>query len=189
MIRMIRPPVPRLHRDPHPLRAHLDAVARLAGDLAERNGVARPRAELAAHLHDWLKPLPPRRLRALLSRYHGRLDADTERVPELWHGPAAAAFGRHGLGIRDAEVLDAVRWHSTGRPGLAMIGRILFVADFCAEGRAFPEARRGRAIAGASLARGLRYVLGCKLAWLFGRRLPVHRASLGLWAEVAGPRG
>lgn len=180
---------PRLRIAPHPLREHLDAVARLAGELAFRNGISRPRAELAAYLHDWFKPLPPHRLRAMLSRYHGRLDADTERVPELWHGPAAAAFARRALCIRDAEVLDAVRWHSTGRPGLPLIGRILFVADFCAEGRAFPEARRGRALALTSLAQGLRYVMGCKLAWLFGRQLPVHRNSIALWSEVAGPRG
>lgn len=189
MIPMVPAGPDRLASAAHPLRAHLDAVARLAGELAARNGIDPARAELAASLHDWLKPLPPRRLRVLLSRYHERLDADTLRVPELWHGPAAAAFGRRSLGIRDAGVLDAVRWHSTGRPGLPVIGRILFVADFCAEGRRFPEARLGRALALRSLARGLRWVIACKLAWLRTRRLPVHRATLALWAEVAAPRG
>ncbi len=164
-------------------------MARLAGELARRNGVDPGRAELAARLHDWLKPLPSSRLRPVLSRYHERLDADTLRVPELWHGPAAAAYARFGLGVRDRGVLDAVRWHSTGRPGFPVIGRILFVADFCAEGRGFPEALTGRRLALRSLAGGLRYVIACKLAWLRSRRLPVHRSSLGLWAEVAGLRG
>jgi predicted HD superfamily hydrolase involved in NAD metabolism len=174
---------------PHPLRAHLDAVARLAASLARRHGADPRRARLAALLHDRLKPWPAARLAALLARYHERLDADTRRVPELWHGPAGAAWARRVLGVRDREVLDAVRWHSTGRPGLGVTGRILFVADFCAEGRAFPEARAGRRIALRRLDAGLRFVIGAKLAWLRGRRLPVHRATLDLWREMAGTRG
>jgi predicted HD superfamily hydrolase involved in NAD metabolism len=150
----------------HPLRAHIMAVARLARDLARQNGVSPRRAELAALLHDWLKPWPAARLRNLLLRRRVRLDAHTAGLPVLWHGPAAAAEAHATLGIHDREVLDAVRWHTSGRPNPSKLLRILMISDFCAAGRDFPEARVGRALARRSLSAATRYVLACKVAWL-----------------------
>ncbi len=170
----------------HPLHGHLRAVAGLSRELARRHGVDPACAEAAGWLHDWLKPLGFARLDAMLSGQGVRLDAATRAIPAIWHGPAAAAMAPARLGVRAPGVLDAVRWHSTGRPGWGPLGRILFVADFCAPGRAFPEARTGRRLARRSLALGVRYVLACKLAWLRAHGLKPHPAMTTFWAETAG---
>jgi len=173
----------------HPLRAHLAAVAALAVDLARRHAVDPRRAALAAWLHDRLKPLPPPRLRRLLARYHGRLDAESLRYPVLWHGPAAAAWARAALGVTDRAVLDAVRWHTTGRPGMTPLDQVLFVADACAAGRAHAGAATGRRLARVSLRAGARYVAAAKLGWLFERGVTPHAAALATWRDLAPREG
>ena len=163
-------------------------MATLAAALARRHGVDSRRAVLAGWLHDWLKPWPTARLLRLLSRYHERLDAPTRRLPVIWHGPAAAAWARHALGLTDRGVLDAVRWHTTGRPGMTALDRILFIADFAAAGRDFPEARVARRLAGRDLGLATRYCLASKLAWLRSRGARPHPAAFAAWHhESVGP--
>jgi predicted HD superfamily hydrolase involved in NAD metabolism len=160
-------------------------VAALAADLARRYGADPEAAALAGWLHDWVKPWPRARLRRLLAGYHEHLDEATRRKPVLWHGPAAAAWARHALGVRDREVLDAVRWHTTGRARMTTLDRILFVADFCAAGRAHPEAAVGRRLARRSLGLATRYVLASKLAWIGSHGGGRHPAGLAAWAALS----
>ncbi|MEK7765610.1 MAG: bis(5'-nucleosyl)-tetraphosphatase (symmetrical) YqeK [bacterium] len=173
----------------HPLRGHLRAVARLAVRLARRHGADPGGARAAALLHDWLKPLPRRRLARLLSGSGVRLDRATRGLPAIWHGPAAAALAPT-VGVRNAAVRRAVRWHTTGRGRLSRLDGILIVADYCAAGRGFREARVGRRLAARGLPLALRYVVASKLAWLRSRGLRPHPATLacwrGLWGRQAG---
>ncbi len=160
-------------------------MASLAAALARRHGVDPRRAALAGWLHDWLKPWPAARLRRLLSRYHEPLDAPTRRLPVLWHGPAAAAWARNALGVRDRGVLDAVRWHTTGRPGMTALDRIVFIADSAAADRTFPEARVTRRLAARDLGLATRYALASKLAWLWSRGTRPHPEALAAWSREA----
>lgn len=155
-------------------------------ELARRNGADPACAELAGWLHDWLKPLGSARLKAMLKANGERLDAATRPIPAIWHGFAAAAAAPRAFGVRQPGILDAVRWHSTGRAGAGLLERIVFVADFCASGRDFPEARTGRRLARKSLVLGVRYALACKLAWLRSRGLRPHPAMTAFWADAAG---
>jgi predicted HD superfamily hydrolase involved in NAD metabolism len=164
-------------------------VARLAASLARRHGADPAAAALAGWLHDWLKPWPAARLRRACARYHEVLDDDTRRKPVLWHGPAAAAWARRELGVRDRAVLDAVRWHTTGRSRMTPLDRVLFVADFCAEGRTHPEAAVARRLARRDLTAAARYVIACKLAWVRAQGGVHHPAGLAAWRDLAARGG
>jgi predicted HD superfamily hydrolase involved in NAD metabolism len=173
----------------HPQAAHLAAVERLAVSLARRHGLDPARAALAARLHDWLKPLPPARLEAML-RARRVPSASTARLdPPIRHGPAAAQAARRLLGVSDRGVLEAVRWHTTGRAGGGPLLRLLWVADFAAADRRHPEAARARRLARRSLAAAARYVVACKLAWLAETGRAAHPATRGWWASLAGREG
>jgi len=172
----------------HPMRAHLTAVRKLAVALARRHGVSPDLAAVAALLHDWLKPMTPGRLRHILRQHRVRVDAHTAALPNLWHGPAAAAEAPVRLGIKDREVLDAVRWHTSGRPHPSKLLQLLIVADFCADGRDFHEAAVGRRIARRNLSEAARYVLASKIAWLRSRgaSAPGMKACLASLAKGPG---
>ena len=173
----------------HPLRGHIRAVIRLARLLARRSGTDPGKAAAAGLLHDWLKPLSIPRLRALARRYGVRFSRADRAAPAVWHGPVAAAWAQRECGVRDRDLLRAVQWHTTGRPGASMLERVVFVADFCAAGRAFPEAAAGFRLARRSLALATRYVLACKLAYLNRTGTASHPAATAMLRELAGSCG
>ena len=116
--------------------SHIQRVAELAADWAERMGVPdseRNRWLRAVWLHDALRDAPPETL--------SKWAAVSPGPPGLQHGPASAAHAR-AEGETDRGVLDAVRYHSLGLAEWDMVGRILYCADYLDPGRAFDQDHR-----------------------------------------------
>ena len=83
--------------------------------LARIIGADPGKAELAGLLHDVEKNTDPKILLQNLEN-SDILFSDADRLlPQLWHAPAGMLFLRDKLGIRDADVLNAVCYHTTGR--------------------------------------------------------------------------
>jgi HD superfamily phosphohydrolase YqeK len=115
-------------------REHMRRVAALMHQWAR--GLALPPRDVvrwtaAGYLHDVLRDADPETLRPELS-------AEFNTLPgKLLHGPAAAARLE---GQADAELLDAVRYHTLGSARFGPLGRALYLADFLEPGRSFaPE--------------------------------------------------
>lgn len=66
--------------------------------------------------------------------------------PILLHGKAGAAFLRKEFFLEDEEVLEAVAWHTTGKPGMDTVAKILFIADYMR-----PETGKDKLYRGAAL--------------------------------------
>lgn len=115
---------------------HIQRVAKLAADWAERLGVPdseRNRWLRAVWLHDALRDAPAEELE--------KWAPGATSQPGLQHGPASAAHAR-AEGEDDRGVLDAVRYHSLGLAEWDMVGRILYCADYLDPGRPFEQGRR-----------------------------------------------
>lgn len=112
---------------------HMRRVAALLDEWARASGrdeAERGRWRAAGMLHDVLREADP----AVLIR---EVPRDLRGLPPaLVHGPAAAARLRRE-GVEDEPLLEAVAYHTIGRPGLALPGRMLYVADFLEPGRSF----------------------------------------------------
>lgn len=112
-------------------REHAARVARLLEEWARRGGL--PKAErrrwtAAGWLHDALKGEKISRLRKLVP-------AELRDLPKpVLHGPAVAERLRQE-DVDDESLLLAVAWHSLGHPGLDVLGRVLYAADFLEPGR------------------------------------------------------
>ncbi|MDR1247335.1 MAG: bis(5'-nucleosyl)-tetraphosphatase (symmetrical) YqeK [Clostridiales Family XIII bacterium] len=106
---------------------HVMGAAKTAAELARRYGVDADKAERAALLHDWFRGASLSELDALIDVYG--LDHSLKGDANLSHGPVAAAFMERELGVTDAELLDAVRYHTTGRAGMSELEKILYAAD------------------------------------------------------------
>ena len=153
---------------------HIVGVIETARWLGVRHGVDPDRAALVALLHDLARDWPVVRLQAAVRDARLAVDPLERLTPELLHGPAGAAWAMRELGVDDGEVLAAVRYHTTGRPGPGPLEMVLMVADFAEPGRTHAGAEAVRRAAGQDLESAMKQVMDLRLQWLAERGLPVH---------------
>jgi predicted HD superfamily hydrolase involved in NAD metabolism len=118
-----------LERLPEEVRGHTERVLDEALRLAARHGVDASKVRPAVLGHDLLRVTPREELLRMAGET-GIEPNEAERAePLLLHGRVAAALLRERFGIDDAEVLDAVRYHTTGRAGMSDVEKVVFLAD------------------------------------------------------------
>lgn len=138
---------------------HSVGVAKTAEQLAQRYNLSQDKAFCAGLLHDLLKYFPEEPLLHWAKKSAIILDnAFLEHRP-VWHGFAAAGYLRENEGIDDAEFLQAIAFHSTGRAGMSLFEKILFVADMIEPNRDYYDVQTVRLLAEASLDQAILYVL------------------------------
>ncbi len=133
---------------------HTLGVVETAIKLAERFGGDVRKAELAALLHDYAKAWPIARMERIIREEclpQELLDYDKE----LWHAHVGAWAVRKEHGIDDEEVLDAIRYHTSGRERMTQLDKIVCLADYMEPGRDFPGVDRIRKLAKTSLEKAL----------------------------------
>lgn len=132
---------------PPGLRDHVHCVVREARRLAALYGVDQGRIELAALGHDLARAMSPEELLEA-ARAFGLDPDEVERTePVLLHGPVSARIMASHYGVDYAEVLAAARHHTTARPGMSLLEKLLFLADKIEQGKvrehpALAEVRR-----------------------------------------------
>lgn len=116
---------------------HTQGVMDTAILLAERFGEDPVRAELAAILHDVAKYWATERMEKMIRINH--LPSELLLYDkDLWHAPVGAWVAEHEYGVTDAGVLDAIRYHTSGRRDMFKLEKIVCLADYMEPGRNFP---------------------------------------------------
>ncbi len=104
------------------------------------------RAEIAGILHDCAKCLSNEKKIKLCKKRGLEISLAEERNPFLLHAKTGAYLAREKYGISDEDILNAIRFHTTGRPGMSLLEKIIFVSDYIEPGRThsarLPELRR-----------------------------------------------
>lgn len=123
---------------------HVIGTEVTAVQLAENLGADGRKARLAALLHDCAKHLPLEK-QAELARQDGS-SLDPERDAMILHAPAGATLARERYGITDEEVLEAIRYHTTGKEGMTLLDEIIWAADLIEPGRDHPSVEKHRSL-------------------------------------------
>ncbi len=159
--------------------AHIQRVAALAREIAEKNGLDGERAYLAGILHDAARDLPLEELRRLAPPENEVEEAH----PLSLHGRAARRLAE-AWGVGDLEVLEAVEGHVYGVDPANGIGMALYIADVSEPGRGVNEEIRHLALSG-HLLEAYRQAVDKKVRYLEAKGIPVHPRTLavyqGLW--------
>jgi predicted HD superfamily hydrolase involved in NAD metabolism len=158
--------------------AHVYRVLDAARDLAARYGAPLPQVEVAALMHDYAKAMRPEVLLAEARRRNLVIDPAEEAQPHLLHGPVAAALLQEQGLVTDAAVLDAIRWHTTGRAGMSLLEKVIWLADYIEPGRKFPGVEEIRAAAQADLDRALLMALEQTIIFVLQRGWPLHLSTV-----------
>lgn len=131
---------------------HTLGVAETARKLAERFGIDPQRARLAGLLHDCAKPLDPGKIAELAMREGTDVDELELSMTPVLHAPAGMVLAQDEFGVRDPEILSAIRKHTLGDGNLSPLEALIFLADFIEPTRRpFPGLREVRELAETDL--------------------------------------
>ena len=109
---------------------HTLSVAFTACSLAMRWGVDLDEAYIAGILHDCAKNIPDEDRVKLCEKWGLPVNKTERKNPTLLHAKMGAYLAKEKYGIRDEKVLLAIESHTTGRPDMSMLEKIIFVADY-----------------------------------------------------------
>ncbi len=124
--------------------SHCAGTAKLAAELAGRNGESSVRAAVAGLVHDIARPMNDDDLVAMVDVTDDISEAERQ-FPVLLHGLVAVKLVREEMACTDEELLFAVRHHTCGHPEMGILGKCLMIGDFAEETRDFQAARAIRA--------------------------------------------
>lgn len=129
---------------------HTVGVMQTAVQLAHQYGADPCKADLAALLHDVAKYWEPEKMKRILIE-HCLPSSLLQYNPQLWHAPVGAVVAKYEYGIVDEEILDAIRYHTSGREQMTPLDKIICLADYIEPNRKFPEVDEMRQLAKCNL--------------------------------------
>ncbi len=117
---------------------HSIGVADEAVRLAKRYSVDTDKAYIAGLVHDCAKEVHNSEALKLLSdKYDVLIDDVAMHTHKILHGPLGACIARDLFEIDDAEILDAIEFHTTGKADMSMLTKIIYIADYIEPNRNF----------------------------------------------------
>lgn len=115
---------------------HTLGVAYTAANLAMVHGVDAEKALIAGMLHDCAKCMSHHKQISLCKKNHMQLsEIETEKHSPLLHAKAGSCLARKKYGVTDEEILQAISYHTTGRPNMSSLEKIIYIADYIEPGR------------------------------------------------------
>ncbi|MCC8137450.1 MAG: bis(5'-nucleosyl)-tetraphosphatase (symmetrical) YqeK [Clostridiales bacterium] len=92
-------------------------------------------ASVAGLLHDCAKCIPNGQKLRLCEHYKLHVSEVERKNPHLLHAKLGACIAADKYGIEDPRIQSAIRWHTTGKPDMTMLEKIIFLSDYIEPGR------------------------------------------------------
>lgn len=117
---------------------HSINVAKCAIKLSEIYGYDKEKAYLAGLVHDCAKYFTKEQIDLYVEKYNIELDPLEVDNIALSHSIIGSFAIQYVFNIQDMDIINAVRYHTTGRENMSILEKIIFMADMIEEGRNFP---------------------------------------------------
>lgn len=118
---------------------HTIGVKETAVALARKYGVSVLKAQIAALLHDMAKHMDVAQMQSVCAKYEEIGQDRLYESPALLHGRAGAYLAKERYALVDDEIFDAIYYHTTGKPDMSMLTKIIFVSDYIEPNRSHSD--------------------------------------------------
>lgn len=163
---------------------HSLCVADEAVRLARKYGADEQKAYLAGLLHDITKNSPQEEHLNIFDTFGIILDDVSKNAQKLWHAISGAAFIEYVLNIKDAEIIDAVRYHTTAKADMSLLARVLYLADFSSADRDYDDVDIMRQKVDESMEAAMRYALSYSVKDLAEQGRAIHLDTINAYNQV-----
>lgn len=110
--------------------AHTIGVSFTSAALAMAHGYDISDAQLAGLLHDCAKCIPNKKKLKLCSQHKVPVSDFEQEHPFLLHAKLGAYIAREKYDVRNEEILSAITYHTTGKPAMSPLEKIIYIADY-----------------------------------------------------------
>ena len=163
---------------------HSLCVADEALRLAEKYGGDCEKCYLAGLLHDITKNTSNEEHLKIFKTF-GIMLSDIElSAPKLWHAISGSAYIENVLQIKDSEITDAVRYHTTAKPNMSLTAKILYLADFTSKDRDYEDVDVIRQKVDISLYDAFVYALQYSINDLVEQTKAIHPDTVKAYNEI-----
>lgn len=109
---------------------HSEGVMYTAAALAMRYGEDLEKAQIAGILHDCAKCIPDNKKLKICEKNHIEITEAERCSPFLLHAKVGAYIAKEKYNIEDTEILDAIACHTTGKPAMTLLEKIIYISDY-----------------------------------------------------------
>ncbi len=153
---------------------HTLGVAYTASALAMCYDVDINKAQTAGLLHDCAKCMSNEKKLSICEKHHIPVNEVERKNPFLLHAKVGSYVAMKQFNIHDQDIINAILNHTTGRPGMSQLEKIIYIADYIEPGRKqAPNLTKLRRLAFQDLDQALLQVLGDTLHYLESINSPI----------------
>ncbi|MDD7739710.1 MAG: bis(5'-nucleosyl)-tetraphosphatase (symmetrical) YqeK [Fusicatenibacter sp.] len=109
---------------------HTLGVMFTAASMAMVWDVDLTRARVAGLLHDCAKCIPNEKKISMCKKNEIPVTSFELANPFLLHAKLGAYLAEKKYDVSDPEILSAITWHTTGKPDMTMLEKIIYIADY-----------------------------------------------------------
>lgn len=157
---------------------HSLEVADFAKKLALRFGANSEKAEIAGILHDYCKDWDSYKLADFIKKSKDLPSDLLEYSEELWHGPVASIVIQDELNISDEEIINSIRYHTTGRENMSVLEKIICLSDYIEPNRQFEGVNRIRILAEKDLDKAMLATYDGAIRFLLKKKSKIYYLTI-----------
>ena len=114
---------------------HTLGVAYIAAALAMQYDVDINNALIAGYLHDCAKSLSDEKKLNFCEKHNIPMTDAEMKNPSLLHAKVGGFMAMNDYKVTDIDIINAILNHTTGRPEMSVLEKIIFIADYIEPGR------------------------------------------------------
>ena len=138
----------------------------------------------AALLHDIARDLPIEKLIEIAQKNDYRIDKIEAENPIILHAPVGAIIAKNDFGVTNEDILNCIRYHTTGRADITLNEAIIYLADFIEPGRDFEDAEKVRKIAFIDLREAVIQETIFNVVYLMNARIPIQPRTIEMFNSL-----
>lgn len=149
-------------------------TANTALELAKAFGEDSQRAYISGLVHDCTRELSLEKQQSMLKDLGTEVDLLTYSTAELLHAYSAEYLIRQRFMIYDETIINAVRYHTTGKEAMKPLEKIIFLSDVTEPARSFPGIDNIRQLSKHDLDNALLEAFDSSIRFLIGKKAMIH---------------
>jgi nicotinate-nucleotide adenylyltransferase len=167
---------------------HSVNVSNTAAKLAVMYGADKEHAMIAGILHDITKESSSDYHMGIIKKFNIPITRQDVVSTGLLHSITGSTYAQNVLRIRNHDIVNAIRYHTTGREGMSVLEKVVFIADFISEDRDYHGVEKIRKCAEESLDLAVFAGLLYTINNLVSSKMPIHPNTILAYNEAVSIR-